>query len=125
MVCQWGMSDLGPLTFGERDDLIFLGRDLAVNKNYSERTSERIDDEVKKIVVRNYGRTQGLIENNKDKLVKIAEALLEKEVLTSEEINKIVDGKPKVGAPPRADAPIPAPAAIPALEAKDKEPGEV
>ncbi|MGA2361856.1 MAG: ATP-dependent zinc metalloprotease FtsH [Candidatus Aminicenantales bacterium] len=124
MVCQWGMSDLGPLTFGERDDLIFLGRELAVNKNFSERTSERIDDEVKKIVLRNYGRTQEIIEKNKDKLVKIAEALLEKEVLTSEEINKIVDGKPKVQAPPRADAPLPAPAAIPAQEAKDKETGE-
>ena len=99
MVCLWGMSDLGPLTFGERDDLIFLGRDLAVNKNYSERTSERIDDEVKKIVLRNYGRTQELIEKNKDKLVKIAEALLEKEVLTSEEINKIVDGRAKPAAP--------------------------
>ena len=105
MVCLWGMSDLGPLTFGERDDLIFLGRDLAVNKNYSERTSERIDDEVKKIVLRNYGRTQELIEKNKDKLVKIAEALLEKEVLTSEEINKIVDGKARPAAPPSAAEP--------------------
>jgi cell division protease FtsH len=105
MVCLWGMSDLGPLTFGERDDLIFLGRDLAVNKNYSERTSERIDDEVKKIVLRNYGRTQELIEKNKDKLVKIAEALLEKEVLTSEEINKIVDGKAKPAAPPSPPGP--------------------
>jgi len=105
MVCLWGMSDLGPLTFGERDDLIFLGRDLAVNKNYSERTSERIDDEVKKIVLRNYGRTQELIEKNKDKLVKIAEALLEKEVLTSEEINNIVDGKVKPAAPPSPPGP--------------------
>jgi cell division protease FtsH len=95
MVCLWGMSDLGPLTFGERDDLIFLGRDLAVNKNYSERTSERIDDEVKKIVLRNYGRTQELVEKNKEKLVRIAEALLIKEVLTSDEINQIVDGKMK------------------------------
>jgi len=95
MVCEWGMSDLDPLTFGERDDLIFLGRDLAVNKNFSERTSERIDDEVKKIIMRNYNRTQDLIEKNKDKLVKIAEALLEKEVLSSEEINQIVDGKMK------------------------------
>ena len=95
MVCLWGMSDLGPLTFGERDDLIFLGRDLAVNKNYSERTSERIDDEVKKIVLRNYSRTQELVEKNKDKLIRIAEALLVKEVLSSDEINQIVDGKMK------------------------------
>ena len=95
MVCEWGMSDLGPLTFGDRDDLIFLGRDLAVNKNFSERTSERIDDEVKKIIMRSYNRTQDLIEKHKDTLVKIAEALLEKEVLSSEEINQIVDGKMK------------------------------
>ena len=125
MVCQWGMSDLGPLTFGERDDLIFLGRDLAVNKNFSERTSERIDDEVKKIVLRNYARTQGLIENNKDKLVKIAELLLEKEVLTSEEINKIVDGKPKPGTPTGAAAPLSdVGVEVPAGETKDEEPGQ-
>jgi len=93
MVCQWGMSDLGPLTFGERDDLIFLGRDLAMNKNFSEKTSELIDVEVKKIVTRNYERTEQLLEKNKSKLLKIAEALLEKEVLTSEEIDAIVNGK--------------------------------
>jgi cell division protease FtsH len=104
MVCQWGMSDLGPLAFGERDDLIFLGRDLAMNKNFSERTSERIDEEVKKIVMRNFNRAQELMEQNKDKLVKIAEALLEKEVLSSEEINQIVDGKMKPeGKRPAAD----------------------
>jgi len=121
MVCQWGMSDLGPLTFGERDDLIFLGRDLAVNKNFSERTSERIDDEVKKIIMRNYQRTQELIEQNRAKLVKVAELLLEKEVLTSEEINKIVDGKPKPGAGVSGAAEAPAPAA--ATEAKPPRPG--
>ena len=108
---------VGPLTFGERDDLIFLGRDLAVNKNFSERTSERIDDEVKKIVMRNYARTQELIEKNKDKLVRIAELLLEKEVLTSEEINKIVDGKPKPERPQPQAAPVP--------EVKGQEPGQV
>jgi len=93
MVCQWGMSDLGPLTYGERDDLIFLGRDLAVNKNYSERTSEMIDDEVKKIINRNYSRTQDLIDKNKDKLIRIAELLLEKEALSSDEINAVINGK--------------------------------
>jgi cell division protease FtsH len=115
MVCQWGMSDLGPLTFGERDDLIFLGRDLAVNKNFSERTSERIDEEVKKIVTRSYIRTQGLIEKNKDKLARIAEALLEKEVLTSEEINKIVDGKIK------PESPLSGPAAAPETKVREPE----
>jgi len=98
MVCQWGMSDLGPLTFGERDDLIFLGRDLAMNKNFSERTAEYIDDEVKKIITRNYDRAYGVIEANKDKLAKIAAALLEKEVLSFDEIDEIVDGKKSAAA---------------------------
>jgi len=93
MVCQWGMSDLGPLTFGERDDLIFLGRDLAINKNFSEKTAERIDEEVKKIVSRNYERTRQLLEKNKSKLKKIAKLLLEKEVLTSEEIEAVAKVK--------------------------------
>ncbi|MGD8535036.1 MAG: ATP-dependent zinc metalloprotease FtsH, partial [Candidatus Aminicenantes bacterium] len=76
MVCQWGMSDLGPLTFGERDDLIFLGKDLAMHKNFSEKTAEMIDAEVKKIINRNYNRTKELLEKNKDKLLRVAKALL-------------------------------------------------
>jgi len=98
MVCQWGMSDLGPLTFGERDDLIFLGRDLAMNKNFSEKTAELIDVEVKKIVTKCYNRAQELMEKNKSKLVKIAEALLEKEVLSSEEIEEVIKGKKRAQA---------------------------
>ncbi len=105
MVCQWGMSDLGPLTFGERDDLIFLGRDLAVNKNYSEKTSEHIDEEVKKIVMTSLRRTQDLIEANKDKLVRIAELLLEKEALSSDEINAVIEGKDAAPAAPAPAAP--------------------
>ncbi len=114
MVCQWGMSDLGPLTFGERDDLIFLGRDLAVNKNFSEKTSERIDDEVKKIIMRSLHRTQELLEGNRDKLIKIAELLLEKESLSSDEINGVIDG---TGAAPAEAPPAPAPPAAPTGEA--------
>ena len=99
MVCQWGMSDLGPLTFGERDDLIFLGRDLATHKNFSEKTAELIDAEVKKIINRNYERSRELLERNKDKLIKIAKALLDKEILSSEEIEEIVKGKKVKKAP--------------------------
>ncbi len=113
MVCQWGMSELGPLTFGERDDLIFLGRDLAMNKNFSERTAERIDEEVKKIIAKCYTRAQELLEKNKKKLLKIAKALLEKEVLDSDEIGKIASLKKslraKAAAEPKAKTP-PAPA---------------
>jgi cell division protease FtsH len=88
------MSDLGPLTFGERDDLIFLGRDLAMHKNFSERTAQLIDEEVKKIIIRNYNRAKSLIEKNRDKLQAIAQTLLEREVLSSEEIERLLQGKP-------------------------------
>jgi len=113
MVCQWGMSDLGPLTFGERDDLIFLGRDLAVNKNYSERTSEMIDEEVKKIVNRNFERAHKLLEANKPKLKKIAKLLLEKEVISSDEINAIAKIKKPKPFRAKAESKVP-PAAAPA-----------
>ena len=93
MVCQWGMSELGPLTFGERDDLIFLGKDLAMHKNFSEKTAEMIDAEVKKIITKNYNRTKELLEKNKDKLLRVAKALLEKEVLDSDELMAIIQGK--------------------------------
>ena len=93
MVCQWGMSDLGPVTFGERDDLIFLGKELAMHKNFSEKTAELIDAEVKKIINRNFNRTKELLEKHRDKLINVAKALLEKEILTSEELEEIIKGK--------------------------------
>jgi hypothetical protein len=115
MVCEWGMSDLGPLTFGERNDLIFLGRDLTTHKNFSERTSELIDEEVKRIVTRNYQRAQRLLEENKDKLQRIAAALLEKESLDHEEIHELVNGKKT----PEFEKPVPAAEAeVPVIQAQ-------
>ena len=102
MVCQWGMSDLGPLTFGERDDLIFLGRELTAHKNYSEKTAEAIDEEVKKIVQRNYGRAEKIIGEHRDLLEAIVKQLLEREVLSSDEINAIL-GKPASSPPPSSE----------------------
>ncbi len=95
MVCQYGMSDLGPLTFGERDDLIFLGKDLAMHKNFSEKTAELIDMEVKKLVTRNFEKSKELLEKNKPALKAIAEALLDKEILSSEEVKDIIKGYKK------------------------------
>ncbi len=94
MVCQYGMSDLGPLTYGERDDLVFLGKDLAMHKNFSEKTAELIDEEVKKIVMQNYNRALEILQNNKKKLEAVALSLLDKEVLSSDEIEKILKEKP-------------------------------
>ncbi len=112
MVCQYGMSDLGPLTFGERDDLIFLGKELAMHKNFSEKTAELIDMEVKKIITRNFERSKNLLENNKASLKSIAEALLDKEVLTSDEIDDLIEGnnkgttkKPRKKAEPKKEKP--------------------
>ncbi len=93
MVCQYGMSTLGPMTFGEKDDLVFLGRDLTKHKSFSERTSEKIDEEVKNITMRNFDRAQELLEKHRKALVKIAESLLEKEVLSSSEIEALLNGK--------------------------------
>jgi cell division protease FtsH len=95
MVCQYGMSDLGPLTFGERDDLIFLGKELAMHKNFSEKTAELIDIEVKKLITQNFDRTKDLLEKNGRVLKAIAEALLDKEILSSEEIEDVIKGNKK------------------------------
>jgi cell division protease FtsH len=117
MVCQYGMSELGPLTFGERDDLIFLGKDLAMHKNFSEKTAELIDMEVKKFITRNFDRSKELLEKNKASLQMIAVALLDKEVLSSEEIDDIIEGnnkkakkEPKKKAEPKKEKPKAGPA---------------
>jgi len=115
MVCQWGMSDLGPLTFGERDDLIFLGRELTAHKNFSEKTAEMIDEEVKKIVNRNYARSEKLLGGHRDQLQAIAAHLLEKEVMSSEEIKAILEGRPPADEMPKPETPAP-----PAVPVEDK-----
>ena len=93
MVCLYGMSDLGPVTFGERDDLVFLGRDLTTHKNFSEKTAELIDVEVKNIINRNFERSKKILQEHHEELVKTAEALLEKEVLSSDEIEALLNGE--------------------------------
>ncbi|MGQ9631582.1 MAG: ATP-dependent zinc metalloprotease FtsH [bacterium] len=95
MVCELGMSDkLGPLAYGHRDRQVFLGRDLVENKDYSEKTAISIDEEIRRIVGECYDRAKSLVESNKDKLVRIAEALLEREILDGDEIDKLMRGEP-------------------------------
>ena len=95
MVCDFGMSDnLGPLTFGKREEQIFLGREIAQHRDYSELTAQKIDEEVRSIVTGGYERATKLIKDNLDTLHRMAEALLEKETLDAEDIDKIMaDGK--------------------------------
>ncbi|GBD98734.1 ATP-dependent zinc metalloprotease FtsH [bacterium BMS3Abin07] len=91
MVTEWGMSDkLGPLSFGKKDEQIFLGREIATHKDYSEKTAEEIDDEVRAIVVEAFNRSRALLEENFDILDALAKKLLEVESMNSSEIDDLV-----------------------------------
>jgi cell division protease FtsH len=94
MVCEFGMSDLGPLAYGKNQQEIFLGRDLATQRDFSEDTAIKIDQEVKRFVMTAYQRAKDVISSNRDVLVRIAEALLEREVLDASEVNLLLEGKP-------------------------------
>lgn len=91
MVCEWGMSErLGPMTFGKKEEQIFLGRDFTQTKDYSEKTAVDIDNEVRLIITAAYDRAKDLLQGNLDILHKMAAELLEKEVLDGAEIDEIV-----------------------------------
>ena len=93
MICEWGMSEkLGPLTFGKKDEEIFLGREIATRRDYSESTAIEIDNEVKRLVMDNYERAKNILRENIKALRAIAEALLEREVLDAPEIDKLIEG---------------------------------
>ncbi|GAB4259337.1 MAG: ATP-dependent zinc metalloprotease FtsH [Deferrisomatales bacterium] len=108
MVCKWGMSErLGPLTFGKEDEQIFLGKEIATHKDYSERTAEQIDEEVTSIVASNLERAKKLLLDNRSTMAQLAETLLVKEVLVAEEIQQIVgDGSGTPAAEPAAQPPL-------------------
>jgi cell division protease FtsH len=92
MVCEWGMSDaLGPLTYGKKEEQIFLGREIAQHRDFSEHTAILIDDEVKKIVMAANDKAEQLMKNNLDTLKALAEALLEKETIDQYDINKVLE----------------------------------
>jgi cell division protease FtsH len=93
MVCEWGMSKLGPMTFGKREEPIFLGREMSKSQDFSEHTAEAIDAEVKGIVFRNYERAKKLLSENLDTLHVLALALVQKEALDGNEIDMLINGK--------------------------------
>jgi cell division protease FtsH len=93
MVCEWGMSSLGPLTFGKKEEQIFLGRELAQHRDFSEETAREIDSEVRRLVNTGYEKAKSIILENRDALVRIALALLEREVLDANELKLILEGK--------------------------------
>jgi len=93
MVCEWGMSArLGPVSFGKKDEQIFLGREMATHKNYSEATAVEIDAEIRRIVDENYNRVVQLLSANVDILHRLSCELIEKENLSGEEVDRIIAG---------------------------------
>ena len=102
MVCEWGMSDLGPMTFGKKEEQIFLGREIAQHRDYSEDTAIKIDQEVRKLVNKGYTTAKQLLSDNRDVLERIARALIEREVLDANEIKMLVEGQelPPIQPPP-------------------------
>ena len=91
MVCEWGMSEkLGPMTFGKKEEEIFLGRDFTQKVDYSKNTAIEIDAEVRRIIQESYHRAKDLLKTNLRLLHKVAETLLEKEVLDGSELDAIV-----------------------------------
>jgi len=91
MICEWGMSEkLGPLTFGKKEEQIFLGREFAQHRDYSEKTAQLIDTEVSALVNNSHKQALDLLQRNIEVLHSLAQILLEKETLDSAEINEIV-----------------------------------
>ena len=94
MVCEWGMSDkMGPLTYGAKEEQVFLGKDMSSQKNFSDQTAKLIDQEVKTLVMDGYTRATDLLTKNRDVLEKMAQALLERETLDGQDIKDIISGK--------------------------------
>ena len=105
MVCEWGMSELGPLTFGKKEEQIFLGREIAQHRDYSEDTAIKIDQEVRKLVNSGYSTAKQILSDNRETLEKVARALIEREVLDANEIKMLVEGKELPPMPPSASKP--------------------
>ena len=110
MVCEWGMSEaLGPLTYGKKEEAIFLGKEFNRHQDYCEATALKIDAEIKRIVSEQYDRAQKTLTDKRQILVRVAEALLEHEVLDAEQLHQILEGRPVEVRRPEPVAPSPAP----------------
>ena len=93
MVCEWGMSDqMGPLSYGKKDEQVFLGREFAVQKNYSEETAKSIDSEISQIVSECYEHAKKLLSDNMDILHNISQTLLDRETINTDELDQIIAG---------------------------------
>ena len=122
MVCEWGMSEaMGPLTFGRKEEQIFIGREIAQRQDYSENTALLIDQEIKRIVTDNYDRARSVLKAHHGALVSMAKELLIREVLDAEQVKRMVAGLPLDELPVAAAAAAAGPSDDVVREAKDKE----
>jgi cell division protease FtsH len=95
MVCEWGMSEaMGPLSYGKKEEQIFLGREFATHKDYSEKTAQKIDKEVAALIMTSYESAKQILSDRMDILNRIASELLEKEVLNATELDALIGIKP-------------------------------
>jgi len=116
MVCEWGMSQMGPLAYGKKEEAIFLGREIAQHRDFSEDTAVQIDKEVKRIVNEAYENAHALLSNHRDTLEHVALALLEREVLDAVEVKLLMEGKPLPDKP--RTPPTPPPQGAPSTDPK-------
>jgi len=93
MVCDWGMSPMGPMSFGKKEEQIFLGRELAMHKDYSEETARKIDEEIARIVSEGYATAKNALSENLQTLHDLAEELIKREVLNAEDLDAIISGR--------------------------------
>ncbi|MDE3096725.1 MAG: ATP-dependent zinc metalloprotease FtsH, partial [Chloroflexota bacterium] len=120
MVTQWGMSErLGPRTFGNKQELVFLGREIGEQRNYSEKVAEEIDEEVRRLVDHAYQTARQVITENKDRMEKLVNILLEEETIEGDDLRRILDGLDKEP-PPAGEAPAATPPAEEPSEPEEK-----
>ncbi len=118
MVCEFGMSGMGPLTYGKKEQEVFLGRDLAQARDYSEDTARKIDASVREFVDAGYNSAYSILNNNQDIMHRMAAALLERETLDAAEIKLIIEGKALPEARSPLSAPDPGPGETPKIVVK-------
>jgi cell division protease FtsH len=104
MVMEWGMSDLGPMVYGENEGEVFLGRTVTQHQSMSEETMKSVDKEVRRIIDEQYALARRLLEENRDKVEVMTKCLLEWETINNEQIEDIMQGRP-----PRPPKPVPPP----------------
>jgi cell division protease FtsH len=122
MVCEWGMSErLGPLTFGSREEYVFLGKEISQSRDYSEKTAIMIDEEVRNLVEGAYNKARQLLSDNTDKLHVIAVALLEREVLDGDQLERLLRGE-KLEPISRRGSSGDGPAPVPTIEEEKPRP---